>query len=212
MKRVLVNGLAVAVVIAAPLAGHSILSGVRGGLSGTASAATHPPIDYAAPGYQDGQVTPRPTPARPAAVATPTPRATPMAAPAQSPGKAAPAQTGKAPAQTAGKAPAQTAGKTPAQAPAAKAPAQAPRAAAPAQAPHVAAAPAQAPHVAAAAPVHAPVAAAAPVQARRAAAPAAPAQHVAALPRTGGLPLEGLALMATTLLGAGLGLRRFWRK
>ena len=175
MKRRVVNGLAAALVVGAPLAGHSVLSGIRGGPSSTAFASQDL-NDQLLATSNDRQVTPRaPTPT-PAAAATP--RATPTAAPAprQAPGQAPGKATGdKAAGEKAGGDKAATD--------------KAPASAAPAQAPKAASAPAQAPRAA-----------------------AAPAQHPAALPRTGGLPLEGVALLATTLLGAGLGLRRFWRK
>ena len=190
MKRGLVNGLVAASIVGAPLAGHTVLSGIRDGMPRTAFASEIP-VDRVTPGQEDRQVTPRtPTPAR---TPTPTPAATvvatPIKAPGQAPGKS-PAQTpGKAPAQTAGKAPAQTTGKAPAQT-TGKAPSQAPSgtSAAPAQAPRSGAAPVQAPRVG-----------------------AAPAHQPVALPRTGGVPLEVLALIGTTILGAGVGLRRFRR-
>ena len=168
MKRVLVNGLVVAVIVAAPLAGHSVLSGIRGGLP--TAFASNQDLDQTTPGFDDQQVTPAAT----------TPRATATPAPA----------AGAAPAQGTGKTPAQTPGKAPDQAPKAGAPAQAPKpaAAAPAQAPKAAAAPAQV-----------------------AGAGTGSGQQPTALPRTGGVPFEALALVGTAILGAGAGLRRLRR-
>ena len=118
MKRVLINGIAVAVIAAAPLAGHFVLTTIGTGTTGTVLASTDLPSDYLATGTETRQVTPRaPTTVAPAA-ATATPvaagaQATKGKAAGQTPaqtGKAAPAQTGKAGAEApkAGAAPAQT--------------------------------------------------------------------------------------------------------
>ncbi|HEX2172482.1 MAG TPA: hypothetical protein VHL09_08550 [Dehalococcoidia bacterium] len=192
MKRVLVNGVAAAVIIGSPVAGYSILTGL--GTSVVSASTTSTIGDGLVDGFTDWQVTPATQPA----TATPVrATATPVTAGA---GKGAPGQAPKG-------------GAAPAQAPKAGA-------AAPAQAPKGAAAPAQAPKAGGATQAaKGPAGGAAPAQTGGYAgvSPAAPSGGYAgvspaALPRTGDLPIGGLALLGGSVLGAGFALRRFWRK